>query len=237
MASLISKFYLITRSHKGWSCCCNISQLPLPNLMGCVVPFHQACDPNSSTHEQIPIPLETQFGSAAHKSLLFCRVSSEQKLPLLWQPWPHPGPGGRGRWGSAREGADKPRPLLQGCSLIPLQAAQLRRSLCFPLGKSVPLRVSENRTISFQPKSTAWFVLLWQAINLSHTHKDHGGEEEPCSWATWETTQGCYRPLAATQQRRADNGTFSSRTIYCSHFPLPRKQLNYSERLEIGLLI
>lgn len=67
-ASLISKFYLITRSHKGWSHCCNISQLPLPNLMGCVVPFHQACDPNTTTHEQIPIPPETQFGSAMGSS-------------------------------------------------------------------------------------------------------------------------------------------------------------------------
>lgn len=50
LASLISKFYLITRSHKGWPCYCNISQLSFPNHIGCVLPFHQARDPNTSTY-------------------------------------------------------------------------------------------------------------------------------------------------------------------------------------------
>lgn len=139
MASLISKFYLITRSHKGWSHCCYISQLPFPNLMGCVVPFHQACDPNITTQEQIPVPPETQFGSAMGSSspmtaLLQSEFLIEISPGLTALALPHCtwGEGAEGSVGSGWEDANKPRPLLQCCSLLLTTGSTAEEMPLFP---------------------------------------------------------------------------------------------------------
>lgn len=97
--------------------------------MGCVVPFHQACDPDTSTHEQIPIPLETQFVSAVGSSSQITAVL-QSELSIKTSPGlaalalhaPHStwGQEAEGGAGSGWRDANKPRLLLQCCSLIPI---------------------------------------------------------------------------------------------------------------------
>lgn len=154
MASLISKFYLITRNHKGWSPCCNISQLPFPNSMGCVVPFHQVCDPHSNTHKQIPIPLETQFTpamgyssqiTAVLQSELLIKTSPGLAALALCAPHSTWGQEAEGGVGSGGEDANKSRLLLQYCSLIPTTGSTAEEMPLFPTWKICSIEDSRKQ--------------------------------------------------------------------------------------------